>query len=49
MGIDKLLGPEFMNKMQHGFGFTGGFIAMACSLILGAILVLMFNPKKNVK
>ena len=47
LGIDKLLGPDVMNKMIHGFGYHGGFIAIACSLILGAVLVLLFKPKKN--
>lgn len=47
LGIDKLLGPDVMNKVVHGFGYQGGFTAIACSLVLGAVLVLLFRPKKK--
>jgi len=43
------IGPYTLGALKKTYGYDGGFIAMACSLILGAILVLMFNPKKNVK
>jgi MFS transporter, ACS family, tartrate transporter len=47
IGIDKLVGPDLWSKLNQGFGYHGGFIAIACSLVLGAILVLLFKPKKN--
>ena len=43
------LGPYTLGALKKTYGYDGGFIAMACSLILGAFLVLMFKPKKNVK
>lgn len=41
------LGPYTMGALKKTYGYHGGFIAIACSLILGAILVLMFKPKKQ--
>lgn len=47
LGLDKVFGPDLMNKVVHGFGYHGGFIAIACSLIIGAVLVLLFRAKKK--
>jgi ACS family tartrate transporter-like MFS transporter len=41
------LGPYTMGALKKTYGYHGGFIAIACSLILGAILVLLFKPKKQ--
>ena len=41
------LGPYTMGALKKTFGYHGGFIAIAVSLIVGAILVLLFKPKKN--
>lgn len=41
------LGPYTMGALKQTYGYHGGFIAIACSLILGAVLVLLFKPKKK--
>ena len=41
------LGPYTMGALKEKFGFGGGFTAIACSLVIGAILVVLFRPKKN--
>lgn len=41
------LGPYTMGALKKSYGYHGGFIAIAGSLILGAILVLLFKPKKK--
>jgi MFS transporter, ACS family, tartrate transporter len=41
------LGPWTMGALKESYGYNGGFIAIASSLIIGAILVLLFKPKKN--
>lgn len=41
------LGPNSMGVLKEKFGFGGGFTAIACSLIIGAVLVSLFKPKKN--
>jgi sugar phosphate permease len=41
------LGPYTMGALKQSYGYNGGFIAIACSLTVGAILVLLFRPKKN--
>jgi MFS family permease len=41
------LGPYTMGALKNTYGYHGGFIAIACSLTLGAILVLLFKPKKH--
>jgi MFS transporter, ACS family, tartrate transporter len=46
-GLDGVLGADLVHKLSVGFGYHGGFIAIACSLVVGAVLVVMFKPKKN--
>jgi MFS transporter, ACS family, tartrate transporter len=39
------VGPYTIGALKDQYGFNGGFIAIACSLTIGAILVLFFKPK----
>jgi MFS transporter, ACS family, tartrate transporter len=41
------VGPDTVGRLKEHYGYSGGFITIACSLIVGAILVLLFKPKKN--
>lgn len=41
------LGPDTIGKLKDSYGFNGGFVAIACSLTIGAILVLLFPMKKR--
>lgn len=39
------LGPYTMGALKDTYGFDGGFIAIAVSLIVGAVVVVKFKPK----
>jgi ACS family tartrate transporter-like MFS transporter len=41
------VGPDTVGRLKEAYGYGGGFIAIACSLIVGAILVLLFPLKKQ--
>jgi MFS family permease len=41
------VGPYTMGRLKESYGYNGGFIAIACSLTLGAVLVLLFRAKKK--
>jgi MFS transporter, ACS family, tartrate transporter len=41
------LGPYTMGALKKTYGYDGGFIAIACSLALGAVLVVLFRAKKK--
>ena len=41
------VGPDTIGKLKDTYGFNGGFLAIAASLCIGAILVLLFPVKKS--
>ncbi len=45
--IGGLIGPATMGELKKVYGFQGGFITMAVSLIVGAVLVLLFRARKR--
>jgi D-galactonate transporter len=41
------LGPSTIGGLKETYGYNGGFLAIAFSLTVGAVLVLTFKPKKE--